>query len=232
MVKTAKAKKAKKVPRKTSTAKKNAKKSAGHAPETKSAAAAALIPPPGGAAIRMYRIGHGDCFLIAFAGEQPDKPAYVLIDCGYKPGSPGMLAQPTKVKDIGKNILDTTGGFVDVAVVTHEHQDHVNGFTPQNFPGLKVGKVWFAWTENPKDEVANQLRKKFHDRLLGLLGARANLVGLGKKDDAENLDWYLEFELGEAADRFKGSGLAAAAGKDPASSANKIAIKAELSMII
>ena len=31
----------------------------------------ALKPPPGGAVVRMYRIGHGDCFLIAFAGEKP-----------------------------------------------------------------------------------------------------------------------------------------------------------------
>jgi hypothetical protein len=41
----------------------------------------------------MYRIGHGDCFLIAFEGERPEKPTYVLIDCGYKAGSPGKLAQ-------------------------------------------------------------------------------------------------------------------------------------------
>jgi hypothetical protein len=186
---------------------------------------AALKPPPGGAAIRMYRIGHGDCFLIAFAGENPDKPAYVLIDCGFKPGSPGKLTQPTKVKDIGRNIIEATGGFVEVGVVTHEHQDHVNGLTPTNFPGLKVGKVWFAWTENPKDDVANALRKKFKDRLLGLIDARANLVGLGKEDDANNLDLYLEFELGEAADQFNGLAHAAAAGKDPASSVNKVAMK-------
>src|SRR4029079_13858396 len=72
-----------------------------------------LKPPPGGAAVRMYRIGHGDCFLIAFEGETPEKPAYVLIDCGYKPGSPGKLAEPTKVKDVGADIIATTGGFVD-----------------------------------------------------------------------------------------------------------------------
>ena len=147
----------------------------------------------------MYRIGHGDCFLIAFEGESPEKPAYVLIDCGYKPGSPGKLAQPTKVKEIGAHIIATTGGFVDVAIVTHEHQDHVNGLTSGNFPGLKVGKVWFAWTENPKDDIANQLRKKFKDRLLGMIDTRANLMGLGKDDAVENLDWYLEFELGEEA---------------------------------
>ena len=142
----------------------------------------ALRPPPGGAAVRMYRIGHGDCFLIAFEGERPERPTYVLIDCGYKPGSPGKLAQPTKVKEIGAHIIATTGGFVDVAIVTHEHQDHVNGLTSGNFPGLKVGKVWFAWTENPTDDIANQLRKKFKDRLLGMIDTRANLVGLGKDD--------------------------------------------------
>src|SRR5687767_568125 len=109
---------------------------------TASATGLPLQPPPGGAIVRMYRVGHGDCFLIAFAGEDPDKPAYVLIDCGYKPGSPGKLENPTKVKAIGQDIIATTGGFVDVAVVSHEHQDHVNGLTATNFPGLEVGKVW------------------------------------------------------------------------------------------
>jgi beta-lactamase superfamily II metal-dependent hydrolase len=200
---------------------KTAKKTTAKAP----AGSGALKPPPGGAAVRMYRIGHGDCFLIAFAGEDPDKPAYVLVDCGYKPGSPGKLARPTTVKEIGNHIIATTGGFVDVAIVTHEHQDHVNGLTATNFPGLKVGKVWFAWTENPADDVANQLRKKFKDRLLGLIDTRANLFGLGMSEAAETLDWYLEFELGEAAEDFNGVAHRGARGKDPAKSANKVAMK-------
>lgn len=189
------------------------------------AGSAPLKPPPGGAVVRMYRIGHGDCFLIAFAGKDPDKPAYVLIDCGYKPGSPGKLAHPTKVKEIGEHIVATTGGFVDVAIVTHEHQDHVNGLTPGNFPGLKVGKVWFAWTENPTDDIANQLRKKFKDRLLGLIDTRASLLGLGMNAAADTLEYYLELELGEAAEDFNGLAHHGASGKDPASSANKVAMK-------
>lgn len=184
-----------------------------------------MIPPPGGAIVRMYRIGHGDCFLIAFEGETPEKPAYVLIDCGYKPGSPGKLEQPTKVKDIAAHIIATTGGYIDLGIVTHEHQDHVNGLTSGNFPGLEVGKVWFAWTENPKDEIANQLRKKFKDRLLGMIDARAGLMGLGKGDMAETLNWFLEFELGENPDDFNGINHMGAAGKDPANSANKVAMK-------
>jgi len=183
-----------------------------------------LRPPPGGAVVRMYRIGHGDCFLIAFAGKKPEKPAYVLIDCGYKPGSPGKLDQPTKAKDIGAHILATTGGFVDVAIVTHEHQDHLNGLTEDNFPGLKVGEVWFAWTEDPDDDVANKLRKKFRDRLLGLIDSRAQLQGVGLAEAADNIDWMLEFELGETAAGFRGAMLGAA-GKDPAASQNKQAMK-------
>jgi hypothetical protein len=193
-------------------------------PKPQPAAVTPLQPPPGGAVVRMYRIGHGDCFLIAFDGKKADKPAYVLIDCGYKPGSPGKLANPTKVKDIGADIIATTGGFVDVAIVTHEHQDHVNGLTPTNFQGLKVGEVWFAWTEDPEYEVANKLRKKFKDRLLGLIDASAQLRGLALNEAADRIADFLEFELGEDPGGFKGTGLGAA-GKDPASSANKVAMK-------
>jgi beta-lactamase superfamily II metal-dependent hydrolase len=194
-------------------------------PAPANGAGAPLVPPAGGAAVRMYRIGHGDCFLIAFAGETPDRPAYVLIDCGYKPGSPGKLATPTSAAEIGKHIIASTGGFVDVAIVTHEHQDHVNGLTPANFPGLKVGKVWFAWTENPKDDIANALRKKFKDRLLGLIDARANLLGVGDDRKAGTIEFYLESELGEDVAKFNGNSHAAAGGKDPAKSANKVAMK-------
>lgn len=183
-----------------------------------------LNPPPGGAIVRMYRIGHGDCFLLAFAGRERGKPAYVLIDCGYKPGSPGKLAAPTSVKDIGADIVKTTGGFIHVVVVTHEHQDHLNGFSPSNFPGLKVGEVWFAWTEDPNDEIANKLRKKFKDRLLGLIDARNQLRGLGMNAVADRVAEFLEMELGEDSEPFRGVGIGAA-GKDPASSANKKAMK-------
>ena len=85
--------------------------------------------------------------------------------------------------------------------------------------------MWFAWTENPKDDVANALRKKFKDRLLGLIDARASLLGAGTSKDAEDVEWYLEFELGEDVGKFNGQQHAAAGGKDPAKSANKVAMK-------
>jgi hypothetical protein len=193
-------------------------------PKAAALATTPLKPPPDGAVVRMYRIGHGDCFLIAFAGERPERPTYVLIDCGYKPGSPNKLSSPTKAKEVGADIIAVTGGIVDVAIVTHEHQDHVNALSVANFPGLKIGKVWFAWTENPKDDVANALRKKFNDRLLGLIDARANSLGVGQTDIADRIADFLELELGEGADGFNGRQHLPAAGKDPARSANKIAM--------
>src|SRR5687768_16586106 len=44
-----------------------------------------LKPPNNGIVVRMYRIGHGDCFLLAMPREGGGNPVYVLIDCGYKP---------------------------------------------------------------------------------------------------------------------------------------------------
>ncbi|SCB62095.1 hypothetical protein GA0061105_1323 [Rhizobium aethiopicum] len=185
-----------------------------------------LIPPPRGAVVRMYRIGHGDCFLLGLAGETETKPAYVLIDCGYKPGSTKMIRkgppgpggqlnlmpeadQPT-VKEIAQNIAAATGGRVDVAIITHQHQDHVNAITEANFggkdDGLEIGETWFAWTEDPEDDVADDLRRKFKGSIMGLIGARQRLNQLAmalpegaRAEQAERLkliDEMLAFELG------------------------------------
>ena len=63
----------------------------------------------------------------------------------------------TRVMD---NLVGDTQKKVDVLVITHEHWDHLSGFTqaPDSFAKLGVGAVWVAWTEDPKDDLANQLR--------------------------------------------------------------------------
>ena len=172
-------------------------------PKPASAASnARLLPKNGGAVVRMYRIGHGDCFLLAFTGQSPDQPVYVLIDCGYKPGSPDKMVPPRvkNAQNITANIREATGGTIDVAIITHEHQDHVNGITEANFKGINIKETWFAWTEDPKDDVANALRAKFKDKLLGLANARQRLAAAGDdyaaKKDAATIADFLEFELG------------------------------------
>ena len=87
---------------------------------------AVMNAPDSGVNIRMYRQGHGDCFLLAFSAEKESKrPVYVLIDCGLKPGSE---INKQKIGDIIKDIGEATDHYIDYVDVTHEHQDHVNGF--------------------------------------------------------------------------------------------------------
>jgi beta-lactamase superfamily II metal-dependent hydrolase len=195
------------------------------------AAAERLMPPPEGAVVRMYRIGHGDCFLLAFAGEEPDKPVYVLIDCGYKPGSPKSIdptAKTNTAKEITENIAVATGGHIHLAVITHEHQDHVNGISEMNFEGITIDKTWLAWTEDPIDDVANELRKVYKDKLLGLVAARNRLQADSDAARLKKIDQFLTFELGgehEESDGLAMAEMLGAAAKDPANSANKRSMK-------
>src|SRR5687767_7451299 len=184
-----------------------------------------LIPPPNGAVVRMYRIGHGDCFLLAFAGKKPDQPVYVLIDCGYKPGSTKKIptAEPPTVKEIAESIRIATGGHIDVAIITHEHQDHVNAITQGNFKDITIGEAWFSWTEDPTDTLANSLREKHKDVLLGLLAARRRLAADPQR--AQRLDDLLAFELGGDAENFNAAAAEAMLLAATATSDNKESMK-------
>ena len=55
--------------------------------------------PKSGVKIRMYRQGHGDCFLLTMRQENGD-PYYILIDCGYKPGSEIKVPIEAVIEDI------------------------------------------------------------------------------------------------------------------------------------
>ncbi len=183
-----------------------------------------LIPKPGHVVVRMYRIGHGDCFLLALPGKDAGDPVYVLIDCGYKPGSSKYIN--TTAKEITANIRSATGGHIDLGILTHEHQDHVNAITESHFKDITVGEVWLAWTEDPKDAVANKLRKTYKDKLIGLLAARNRLAAAGDAETAMRIDRLLAFELGgddEAFDPVVALQLLAADG--PANSMNKKSMK-------
>ena len=47
-----------------------------------------LLPPKKGLALRMYRQGLGDCFLLAFPGKGSE-PVHMLIDCGVHSAQAG-----------------------------------------------------------------------------------------------------------------------------------------------
>lgn len=187
-----------------------------------------LEAPEKGVKVRMYRPGHGDCFLLTFPRQGGGDPVYVLIDCGFKPGSQNFIHHKG-IGEIVDHIGESTGYHLDLAIITHEHQDHVNGIWKQTDPYFKdftIDEAWFAWTEDPADEMANRLRKKHRDQLLGLVEARRQLaLAAGAGDPAvRRLDALLSLEFGGDTDAFDRDAMRAAAG-DPAKSANKQGMK-------
>ena len=202
---------------------KTADRSTARTGRTKSAAGASerMKAPKSGVRVRMYRQGHGDCFLLAFP-HGGERPIYVLIDCGFKPGSNVKFGLKS-IDEIVHNIKAATDHQVDLVIVTHEHQDHVNGFWKASEPyfgDCSIGAAWFAWTESPTDSLAIKLRKRHGDQLLGLVAARNRLAAGGDDAAAGRLDEFLSLELGvEATDEF------AAAAKDPSRSINKQGIR-------
>ena len=187
-----------------------------------------LKPPKNGVTVRMYRQGHGDCFLLALPRKgRSARPVYVLIDCGYKPGSPAFVHQ-RQITEIVDHIKESTDSHLDLVIITHEHQDHLNGIWKKidpYFEGLDIEEAWMAWTENPEDDDANALRKRHHDTLLGLIAARRALaLAVGDGDlTVRRLDGLLTLEFGGEDDVVTTALLAAA--EDPAKSINKQGLK-------
>jgi hypothetical protein len=189
---------------------------------------AKLKPPKHGVTVRMYRQGHGDCFLLALPRKGGGDPVYVVIDCGFKPGSQEFVHK-RPIADTVAHLKDATGGHIDLMILTHEHQDHLNGIWKKNKPyfgDFEIDEAWLAWTEDPDDDLANELRKRHKDQLLGLLEARRKLaLAVGDNDAAvRRVDALLSFEFGSDQEAFTAADMLAAAG-DPAASVNKQGMK-------
>lgn len=127
--------------------------------------------------VRMYRQGLGDCFLLTFAGK--NEPYHMLIDCGVLTGTPNARQW---MRAIMTDIKEATGQHLDCVVVTHEHWDHVSGFVDARdiFQEIQVDNVLLAWTEDPANERARELRRDHTERLRLLYRARARLKALNE----------------------------------------------------
>ena len=106
----------------------------------------------------MYCMGTGDCFLIKFRSGLQDVFT-MMIDCGSCRGDKNAFTP--YVQDLAGSLTNNT---IDLLVVTHEHNDHVNGFDKcfDIFKKLTINEAWFAWTEDPNDPTgaATALKQK------------------------------------------------------------------------
>jgi len=99
--------------------------------------------------IRMYCVGTGDCLIVKFSNKK--EKFLMMIDCGSCVGGPKEFLP--YVENLAE-LVKKEGGL-DLLIITHEHQDHVNGFQKCRAifedPDFKIAEAWFAWTEHPSD---------------------------------------------------------------------------------
>lgn len=142
--------------------------------------------------IRMYRTGLGDCHLLTFKSGKGER-RHILIDCGYFPGS---SFEDVTMEDIVSDIVTFTGNRIDAMVVTHEHQDHLQGFVDQEkqFKEMEKGELWMAWTEKPGQ------KKVLEKRSIAAFEAAAAGMALSRveeeRDMARAVDAMLGFSKG------------------------------------
>jgi hypothetical protein len=147
--------------------------------------------------VRVYRQGLGDCILVRVkrAGHDDFK---LMIDCGVVLGTPNAGKIMTRVME---NLVSDTQEKVDILAITHEHWDHLSGFTQasDSFAKLGVGAVWVAWTEDPKDDLADQLRKELGAAKQKLVACANALHAVGDGATASALEDLALTPLGAAA---------------------------------
>ncbi len=133
------------------------------------------VPKGSRVRIRMYRQGIGDCFLLTFFVGKESR--HILIDCGVLSGTP---RGKEKILQVAENIKETAGDL-QILVATHEHWDHVSGFyyAKEIFDPMKMGEIWVAWTEDPNNPEAKELKRQNKFKLQAVHGALAQLANSG-----------------------------------------------------
>jgi len=115
------------------------------------------------ASVRVYCQGLGDCILVRVK-RKSGGDFKLLIDCGVVLGTEDASSIMTRVVESvveeTKEKPDDAKGKIDVLAITHEHWDHLSAFNQaaDSFAKLAVGSVWVAWTEDPDDDLAKQLK--------------------------------------------------------------------------
>jgi hypothetical protein len=178
-------------------------------------------------AVRMYRQGLGDCFLVTLRRED-GTPWRMLIDCGVILGTSDTTE---RLKEVIANLVQDTGGRLDVLAITHEHYDHVAAFAtvPELFCAddaqrqpnqLQIGEVWFAWSEDPGDPLGSKLRKTRAEQINKLAAMVAGLRARSAAGPASEPDvvemmiggFFGIEEFAVAASATTGPGMAGAGG--------------------
>ena len=137
----------------------------------------------------MYRVGElGDCFLLQF--ETESKKSAVLIDCGSFRNSKSSV---TRMNQVADDIIKTLGkDSLSVVVGTHQHNDHLSGFTHAAAKWKKLGaqEAWLSWLDDPLDNGAVKVSQE-HKKLWSTLEEVGKAL-VNSKDDKFTKDQSTE----------------------------------------
>lgn len=154
-----------------------------------------MPPPKSGVKVRMYNPGFGDCLLLAFRAED-DSARYMLIDCGVHHQYP----ENDKIMQLlAKDIAEATANHLHIVAVTHEHTDHLYGFkyAREEFEKIEIDDLWLAWTEDPTDPVAQELKRLYGMRIRALTAA-GDQLRMANDPLADTLQRLPNFEFADA----------------------------------
>jgi hypothetical protein len=151
--------------------------------------------------IRMYCLGTGDCFVLKFL-EGTVSRFTMMIDCGSCQGT------DKDFKPYIDDLASYVGKHLDLLVITHEHNDHVNGFAKCESvfkdPQFTIDEAWFAWTENPDDpdDRAKKLQEKRKRMRMALATAINKFKNEADKFKVAASEDYYKMKVGESNDAF------------------------------
>lgn len=108
--------------------------------------------------VRAYSVGFGDA--VVLTAQRAEQTFRMLIDCGVLVGG-NDHRHP--IDAIVTDIMTQAGApslapRFDVVVASHRHRDHISGFADPRWRAAEVGEIWMPWTEDPADQLANELR--------------------------------------------------------------------------
>jgi phosphoribosyl 1,2-cyclic phosphodiesterase len=112
--------------------------------------------------IRAFNVAVGDCIYCRIPKARKKGATiddfHILIDCGSRGGAAQLKSAITSLKGM---LPDAGGGKVrlDLLVATHEHADHIKGFDPDDFDGIKIENIWLSVAMDPAHpQAANAMR--------------------------------------------------------------------------
>jgi len=132
----------------------------------------------------MYRQGLGDCFHLTFM--QKGKEEFnLMIDCGLLQGtSKGKEIMQKVAQDLEANLTlekevnGETKKWLDAVALTHEHVDHISGFSQAQdiFDRIHFGEVWAGWMDDEQHPKYKAVRERFHKQVTGLRAALTKMT--------------------------------------------------------